>query len=80
MTPPRDFPAPSFLRALPSSQETKLRDGQVLTPLVGSTPWLCFPFSLGPGQEAPMGVFDKENGTISGHQWGPLPGRLPSEE
>ena len=41
MTPPQRFPCPSFLRALPSSQETKLSDRQVLTPLVGSTPWLC---------------------------------------
>lgn len=41
MTPPQRFPCPSFLRALPSSQETKLSDGQVLTPLVGSTPWSC---------------------------------------
>ena len=44
MTPPQRFPCPSFLRALPSSQETKLSDGQVLTPLVGSTPWLCIFF------------------------------------
>ena len=32
---------PLIPQALPSSQETKLSDGQVLTPLVGSTPWLC---------------------------------------
>ena len=41
---------------------------------------VCFPFLLGPGEEAPVGVFDKENGTISENRWGPSAWRLPSEE